>query len=267
MFALMSELCGILPRGVIIPFFGFHMRRMTRDLPDLVIRRLVDLVFDMLSETFQAHPAEPWRLLYPAIVLIAGYADQFSEFDYMRMSEAVARTIPDVHARAENDGGVQWLVVLQLPAPLAISIAPLDGSKSTILACFLLALFLKGFEEDMGGDLLRGVSVADEVAITVADIREAPQDLKPFIEGSLENRPCAVSRPVDVHRDDLGVPTAVFLADSFMAEIEVGEGKGGALQALLGLSVIEIAFRLMHGSIDIEALQPKAVKLVRQSIS
>jgi tetratricopeptide (TPR) repeat protein len=256
-----------LPHTAILPIFGLHIARTTRALPITISRRLTDLVFQELRNVAIERPDEPWRFLYPTIVLVAGTARALSVFDLRRISDLIASTIRDIAARPEPDGGTQWLVTLSLPSPVAISVLPLDDTKQTILASLLLVAFLKGFELDLRREFFAGVVVASEMQVVVADATSMPPDIQSFVSDSLEAQPCVVSRPTNIEVDRPEYPTSVFLGSSFLDELFVGKGRGGSLQILFGLALKEIVFRLLRGTVDLDALAPKVVKLVRQSIS
>jgi hypothetical protein len=267
MYDLLPDVFRGLPSTAILPFFGLHLGRMTNDLPALVTRRLVDLIFKMVEGIARENPRDHWRLLYPTIVLAAGCATALTVYDYVRIGEAVTNAVPDVTARPEFDGGARWVVILSLPAPVAISILPMDDTKSTTLACLLLALFLKGFEAELSRELFQGVTLMPELTIMVADATCMPQDLRPFVADALKNAPCVVTRPTNLVEDKPDLPTNVFLSETFISELVIGEGRGGALQVLFGFTLIEVAYRLLRGTVDPDALSPKVVKLVRHSVS
>ena len=93
-----------------------------------------------------------------------------------------------------------------------------------------------------------------------------PDDLKGTILQAMGDSPCQTSRPTNVEGDSADMPTYIFLNGNIFDSMNVGEGKGGALQIMLGCAAIEVAHRLLNGAIELAVLQPKIVKLIRSSI-
>jgi tetratricopeptide (TPR) repeat protein len=267
MFEPIPSLLRLLPSATIIPFFGFHLARLVNDLPVPVTRRVVDLIFSSLIEVFKERPHEEWRLLFPTLVMAAGCAKALTIYDYVRIGEAVSDQVIDLLCQPEMDGGARWIVTLSLSSPVAISIVPVDNKESTALAGLLLALFLKGFETELARDLFQGVRIGSELSIMIGESSSLPEDIQKHVNKSLKDRSCVVSRPNNIHDDSPDLPTNVFLSDSFLDELIVGKGRGGALQLLLGMTLIEVSFRLLRGAVDLDVLTPKVVQLVRRSIS
>ena len=257
----------VLPQEVILPFMGYHLRLTTNHLPPLIIRRLVDLILQDLKVVAVDSAGEQWRFLYPVLMLATSCATSLTNQDYLRIAEAVSECTPNVYAKPERDGGAIWTVELSLPAPIAITIAPMDDKPATTLACLQLALFLKGFEVDLSRDLLGGIALLSELTIIVACAEAMPEDIKTLVLPHLDGVPCYVAPLTSGADDDSAIPTNVFLANDFMGGLSVEAGRGGSLQALLGFTLNEIIYRLLRGTVDPETLRPKLVKLVRRSIS
>jgi len=256
-----------LPREVMIPFLGYHIRTMVKDLPPPIVRRMADLCFAQIRASGIEGDRQPWRILYPTLVVAAGCAKSLTNQDFLRFAEAISQDMAGLSAVPEHDGGARWYVELDLPEPVALTIYPLDDSKPTTLACLLLALFLKGFEADLGKDLLAGAAMVAEVPIQIANFETMPEDLRPFVAGSIADQPCVATRLTEGSIEDRSTPTLVFLAPEFLDRMSVGEGKGGSLQVLAGYTALEVALRILGDTISPEELGPKMVKLVRRSIS
>ena len=79
----------------------------------------------------------------------------------------------------------------------------------------------------------------------------------------LEQGSCAVTRPTSFGER---MPTAAVLSANFLENVRFGEREGGALQALFGLTLIEIVYQLLQGQVDEESLRPIIVNLVRQTM-
>ncbi len=262
-----SDAVRALPHETILPFVGHHLRMMTDGLPPRIVRRVVDLVLRDVKSVAAESPDGQLRFLYSTLMLATGCAASLTNQDYLRIAEAVSDLTPGVYAKPERDGGAIWTVELSMPTPIAITLAPMDDSAATTLACLQLALFLKGFEADLSRDLLGGIALLSELTIMVAFVEKMPEDLKHSVLPHLVDVPCCVTRLTPGPDDDSAVPTSVFLSKDYMIGLTVGAGRGGSFQALVGLTLNEVVYRLLRGTVDLETLRPKLVRLVRRSIS
>jgi tetratricopeptide (TPR) repeat protein len=148
----------------------------------------------------------------------------------------------------------------------------LDAAKSYIDA----ASVLNGMHRDerMFGLALEGLFIfSDETkpvefvrALYVLCDKEVKFDAKklPLID-NLYNSIWPITRVTDIN--DTQVPTVVFCRDDIADHWEAGKRGGGAMQILLGLTLMEIAYRILGGEVDLEVLRPKIVRIVRQTIS
>lgn len=97
-----------------------------------------------------------------------------------------------------------------------------------------------------------------------------PPDLRRVVDEDLRlgevlaKDACAVTRPTDFQQV---CPTVVFLGSRFLQGIAFGEGRGGSLQTLFGLTLVELTFQLLRGEVEMEAIRPKVLSLVKKTLS
>lgn len=169
--------------------------------------------------------------------------------------------------RNTAESGTFWYVELNYDSPVLLTIFAMDDKLHSELAALVIALFMKGFENDFRKEIFGGIPLRSELALEITDVASMPDDIKAPVVEALAESPCQASRPVQIELDDGKTPTYIFLAGDIFSDMKVGEGRGGPLQILVGLAAIEVAHRLLRGSIELNVLQPKLVKLVRNSIS
>lgn len=262
--APLPDILDRLPQNAMLPFLGVHFRLMFSTLPQSVGRHVFERVFETICKSTPNESPDAWRVVYPTLMLIAAGGRALSVFDISRLSIAIADKVDGVSVRSTS--GV-WYVSLRFDGPVMITLTQMDDERHSALACLVLALFLKGFEDDFRKELFGGISLRPELEISVTDVSSAPIDIQDIIRGPMGTSPCQSSRPVSIADDDPTIPTYIFLNGDIFADMTVGEGRGGALQILIGLTAFEAAYRLLNGQVDAETLRPKLVRLVRNSIS
>jgi hypothetical protein len=190
-----------------------------------------------------------------------------TRYDLHRISLAIDKAIPGLIVRNTAESGTFWYVELNYDSPVLLTIFAMDDKLHSELAALVIALFMKGFENDFRKEIFGGIPLRSELALEITDVASMPDDIKAPVVEALAESPCQASRPVQIELDDGKTPTYIFLAGDIFSDMKVGEGRGGPLQILVGLAAIEVAHRLLRGSIELNVLQPKLVKLVRNSIS
>jgi hypothetical protein len=186
-----------------------------------------------------------------------------------RLARAISGSSHDIYTREERDGTRVWTVVLELRRRVAVSIACMDNSAETNTAAFALAVFAKAFEHELSSELIGDADTSDELLIQVGHIDRVPKEMRSLLEGTLgigetlREQHCAVTRPTDFASP---VPTAVFVNSSFFDALSFGEGSAGSLQMLFAFSLIEIAYQLLRGQVELDAIQPKITSLVRMTL-
>jgi len=127
---------------------------------------------------------------------------------------------------------------------------------------------MKAFEKELYEEVIGGEASIDELMIHICSFDEMPVDLRQTVSRTmgldkiLSGQPCTVSRPTDFKEIS---PTCVFLSNSFLKEVSFGRQGGSALQVLLGLTLVEVAFQLLQGEVEMDTIRPKVVSLVRRA--
>jgi hypothetical protein len=209
-------------------------------------------------------------VLYAGIVLSSLLKERMHPFLHSRLAQSVMLSVEDVFVREEGGGSRIWTVVLNLGRRVIVTISSLDDTPETNLASFALAMFIKAFQGELDKELLGGGAGVDELMIHIVHFDHMPEDLRRLANQNLDlgdmlaKQPCAVSRPSDF--EDAS-PTLVFLSSAFFEGISFGEGRGGSLQILFGLTLVELTFQLLRGQVEMEAIKPKVSSLVRRTMS
>jgi len=145
----------------------------------------------------------------------------------------------------------------------------IDDNLETALVTTLLVLFLKGFEDEIQRQVILASNVrVREVAVSVMDVSTFRDHVTrdPKFVLPTEEHPCAVSRPTNPKARDK-VPTIVICRDDISRHWHAGRREGSAVQILFGLTLVEIVWQLFEGEIELDALHPRVVSVVRKSIS
>jgi hypothetical protein len=214
------------------------------------------------------HAAETWRSLYPGFLLPYLSQDSRGLEVFRRLALASTKSVPGLDVRYSHNDDCIWTATLDLEEPITISLLAMDDSPTTAAGIQCLAIFLKAFESEIGAII--GTTEVNELSLQMANFDDMPEDLKSAsrelldLEDTLKSQTCAVSRTDDFSGE---TPTIVFLGGAFLEEATTGEGVGGSMQALFGLTLIEIIYRCFGGQVNHEEIRPKIVTLVRQTIS
>ena len=267
--AFFDSLLAILPEldeTVAIPVLGLHCGTLLKNAPDFVAPSLVGKILDDAAANPDIND-NPWRLLFLALVLCASCpADQLSIFQLAKISELISKKVEGLVYKPAGDGAAFWVVSIDIGRPVIFSIQQIDDRPDTNLATMFLALFLKGFENQIRENILSGmVPARREMAISLGSYAEMPNDLQEILAPHLDDTFCAVTRPSDIADDQL--PTFVCCREDIGDEWGVSSGKGGSLQVLLGYTILEIIYAMLHGEVELETLKPKIVSVVRETIS
>jgi len=270
--ALVGALIERVPRGALIRLLGGHLHEVWSHLPEVMRGALVAAVVNVVGELARdrRNRSESWRVLYSGIVLSYLLKDMTHPFLHHRLVLSTMLNVEDVFVREEGNGSRTWTVVLNLGRRVTVSIVPLDETPETNLASFALAMFIKGFEVELGRELIGGGSAVDELTIFICHIDHLPEDMRRLgdqnlrLTEELAGQPCVVSRPTHFEQ---AAPTVVFLSPTFLDAIAFGEGRGGSLQMLFGLTLVEVTFQLLRGQVEMEAIRPKVISLVGRTLS
>lgn len=266
LYGLTGQMISRLERSIAIPVFGFHFATMFSKVPPLVARHLFGRILDEFFSKTEGDQ-ESWRLLFLSLVLCAAFkSNELRPFDLAQLSERISKKINGLTYKPRPGGGGHWVLTLSLREKVICSINQLDDSVDTTMAAMFIAFFLKGFEEKIVSEILVGVTpTRRELNVMVANIAEMPEDIRSFVSPHLNGNFCAVTRPTSP--DDDTAPTLVSCEEHIGDNWGVGEGRGGALQSILGLTLLELVYSMAHGEIELETLKPKIVSVIRETIS
>lgn len=269
-FQLIAPIIAQTPRGKLVRILGLHFGRMYSNLPPLLRTQLLEVLTEILDNQSrdQDQPVEPWRLLYAGLLAPFLSRDNQRPNSHRRLASAISRQVPGLDVRHMANGDDIWTVVLELDQPVVLTIFPLDETIEASVAALSLALFFKSFETEIK-DIV-GQSGLVEIAVHVARFDQMPDGVREMavkmfnLESLLDDQGSAVTRTTDFSGE---TPMMVFLHPDFLARTRAGEGRGGSLQYLFGLAMVELVFLLLRGQVDHDEIRPKVVSLVRKTLS
>jgi hypothetical protein len=270
-FELIGPMILLLPRGALMPLLGAHLQHIRLHIPPAFHPALTAQVIDIIQSCAKddAVRGSNWRLLQAGLVSVFLLKSDPRHFLHAKLADMVSRAVNGLDSREIAEGDRIWTIVIELNQPVTITIETLDNSEAAQLAVFALALFLKAFEREFR-DQLVAQPFAHEILVQVASydclpesVREAADKMTGLGE-ALAEQTSVVTRPTEFSDDTL---TFIALGTNFLDEIVFGEGVGGALQYLFGLTVIEIVYQLLRGEVDDKEIRPKVVSLIRKTLS
>lgn len=243
-----------------IRLFGLHFRLMFTKLPEAVARFLFGQVLKQLSA--QTKDAEPWRILFPAMPLLASIPqDGLALCHLVQLGDRIQDRISGLHFRFKREGS-SWVVGLDLREPALVTITCLDGRIDTFTASALLAMFFKGFEQSIAQMLSIPALPRRELDIYVGNIESMPQDMISYFPPDFTI--CAVTRPSEFAIDD---PTFVICREDIGKQWRAGTGSPSAVQGLLGEVLIEVVYQFLRGEVDIDVIKPKVIQILEKTLS
>lgn len=257
------------PKGALIHLLGNHLNIVWSKVPTPIRRGVVATIvndFNNFAKKME-EPVKPWRVLYSAIVIATLMKDTKLPYAHHRLATSIAAYVNDIFVREEGEGLRRWTLILNLGQRVTVTIATLDSTPASNLAMFSLAMFMKAFEDDLS-DLIGGEVATNELIIQIALFSEMPEDLRKMTQkissgdNLIEDSHCTVSRPTGFGESS---PTIIFLGASFLKDVSFGSQRGNSLPLLFGLTLIEIAYQLLRGEVEIETIRSKVVSLVRKA--
>ncbi len=268
--ALISSIVERAPRGGLITALSAHLGAIWSRLPILMKRGLAATSVEILRDFANGPVAssQAWRVLYAGIALASILKSTSNPYLHHRLADSVTRNVGDIFFREDGTGSRVWTVVLSIKRRVALTILPLDDSPASNLACFVLAVFVKAFEAELSDELIGGETQVDELMLQVASFDRMPEEMRTLaseligLAEMLSTQACAVSRPSNFTDTS---PTFVFLASDFLEQVSVRNEGGSALEQLLGLTLTELTFQLLRGQVEMDAIRPKIVSLVRRA--
>jgi hypothetical protein len=248
----------------------YHARLLFSDMPRPFLRRVYLLAMRGLFSKEQQEILPLKRLRAALALSMALPRDTLRLGDIADVADFITHSDSAVSFRAHHDGAAHWTVELPLGKPVIVAVLQLDDRPDVALVTLCLVLILAAFAPDILEDVLSGSSpVRDEASIQVCNFSEAQAVLgRELLEAvglkSLAGG-CAVTRATDV-RADASAPVFVITSDKLTENWLVGSGKANDGQELFAKVLVELVFFLQAGEIELEALRPKIVHLVRQTI-
>jgi tetratricopeptide (TPR) repeat protein len=258
------------PKAAFISLLGLHLGTAWSGLSPVMQRGFAQAGVEKLrhfAHTPEAN-SEPWRVLYAGIALASLMKHTEQPYLHHRLADSVVRNVQDIYFREDGEGSRVWTVVLNLDRRVTLTVLPLDNSAASNLACFVLAVFVKAFDKELYTELVGSGSDVDELLVEVASIDEMPSEVRELagkavaLDQVLSTQACVATRPSGFTRTS---PTFVFLASDFIEQVSVLREGGHALELLLALTLTELAFQLLRGQVEMEAIRPKIVSLVRRA--
>lgn len=265
---LFRQLAVAVPRQELIHLMGLHLMVLFDYVPAPFHGGLAILTARTMVEMAKKQQLPPWRLLQSVIPVAAALSKSGSRFVFSELAQAICASDSSVFYRNDEDGAQLWTLSMNWGRPVTISIAPMDDSLATQVACLALAGFFKAFEGAIASELPIQDPAASEVAISVFSFDRAPSDLQEMLKAQgvlemLEGGGCSVTRPVDF--EDM-TPTIITIAPDFLEHINLGVPPAGAFQKLFAPTAIELIYQLLKGQVDLDAIRPKVISIVRKTV-
>lgn len=268
--ALIRPMVSTVPHAALVRLLGVHLATIRSNLPPYFMPPLVEAVLNEFQWAIgDGKSVGSYRVLHAALVLVCLLKDDSRPFLRSKLAHQISKAVDGLYARDVSADEIVWTVVLKLNRSVVVTIAPLDDAPTTVFATFILAFFIKAFEDDLLRELVPNPNT-DELFVNVCSHSEIPEDFKLLLDSTLRTgeilseQSCVVTRPT-FYADD--TPTCVVLSPKFLDEMVFGEGVGGSLQLLCGLTLVELVFQLLQGEVETEELRPKIVSLIRKTLS
>lgn len=256
-------------RNHLMVALGIHFRRMFEPAPLPAARYLIGKLLSVMLYAPERGILPDERLLAMVPLIAAAPSGVWKPGDIVQLGERLFSAVSGIAFKAQPDGAVHWVVRLGLATPVVCSVQQVDTEPSTALVATLLVLFLRGFQDEIQRQVVLSSSLPRrEIAIQVLGTKAFKEHVTsdPTLELPSEERPCVVSRPTSP-KDRESVPTVVICHDDIAQHWHAGRGSGSAIQLVFGLTLLEIVYQLFEGEVDMEALRPKIVSVVRRSIA
>jgi tetratricopeptide (TPR) repeat protein len=266
LYARFLEILPNLPQTKIIDVLGLHFRLLFEGLSKLESRYL----FSILSRDIVARDSsskEVWQLLFPILPLLTSATNSsISNFEIVTLADSLHKNIDGISFKPRVDGSSNWTVELSGKNPVSFTIAQIDNENDSAICAMILALFLKGFEKDIEYQFASDEGFfCNEISIQICSASELTGTTEEMIRPALRDAPCTVSSLSDI--SDLETPTIIFCREDIAESWEAGTGKGSSIQLLIGLTLTEIAYRLLGGEVERETLRPKVLEILRKTVS
>lgn len=266
LFYRVPGLLNAVDRSHTLPLLGLHFHTLFQDAPPPLAKFLLRKIIDVMLTARGKHHGGTNSLLALIPLLAAVRTNSLTMSDVVYIGDQISRAFPVFSFKPHSDGAAHWVVRLDFSTPVTCSIQQIDDRVETSLVVMFLALFLKGFEQEIQQSIiLSPVLPQNEIAITVISLSEHKQLISESTDIP-DGLPCVVTRPTNP-KDPSRVPTHVIYRDDISSKWHAGQRRGSELQSLFGMTLLEIVYQLFEGAVDLKSIQPSIVSVVRRSIS
>lgn len=265
-FRTLLALVPKIEEAIAIQVLGRHCGTIFRNLPPFVAPHFLDKILRSTARVAGIEQKSPQLLSLAIVACALCPASRIGVYEIALWAELISSKVDGLVFKPASDGASSWVFTIDIGEPVLISVQQIDDRADTGLAAMFIAFFLKLFEGRIREEIFSGmIPVRRELSIAICNYDEIPRDLQPYVEDHIAEKVCAVSRPTDIKDDS--VPTMVWCRADIGDDWGVGSGKGGSMQTLLGYVMLEVAYSLLHGEVELETLSPKIVSVVRHTIS
>ncbi len=271
-----------------------QLDELVGSLPDLVEHFPVDLVFEMAAYharlLFDDLPAPLARQAYlrsvRAIAIRNGNSqlttkglrailaltmavpsETISTADLVNVAEDIARGTKSASFRAHHDGAAHWAIDLNFGGPTIVTLSQLDDQSDVALVTLCLAMMLLSYCDEVSADVLSNIPpTRTEANIQVVSHGEAKKNISLEAIGLTEMPDSsAVSRTTNP-KQDASLPIVVFARGDLTSSWLIGKNRGNSGQILFAKVIVELAYHLYAGEIELDLLYPKVIALVKKTV-
>jgi len=261
-----GAVCRAVSLTSLLDIAAYHARFVFDTIPRPVARRALRTMMASLLALPSGELGSEKKLRAAIAITMALPPGTLTLNDVAFVGRAISKYC-ELSFRASPDGTPHWGIEIALGRPVFISISQIDDNPDVAIVTLCIALVLASYAPDVYSEVLAGTSVVrSEGDVQVMNYDEAKKHLPLAAAGlsSLDGS-SAVTRATDA-KTDVSVPILVFVSTDLTKEWLVGEGKGNAGQVLFAQVLVELLYHLQAGEIELEALYPKVVELVKKTV-
>lgn len=262
----------VLPTNRVIDFAGLIFRIALSKMPPIYATRIMKKLFEKLKLSSKEAAGNRNLILTVATFLTSVPIQGLTIKSIVEIAEELSEQIDGLYVKPRQDGSLHITLRLDFDTPVICTVGQLDDRTDIALTTLVLALLLKGLEREIQTELLLVERVPrSEVSIQMVNVDELVRQIGPTLltRAGLElpmREACSVTRasqPISEGQIPLITICRGDLADGW----QPGYRKGGSLQVLLGLVLIEFVHFLFGGDVDLETIRPKIVSVVQKTMS
>lgn len=267
LFTRLLDLIRAVNREHSVGLVVLHTHLMLDGLPTPVSHFLFERSARAICEEVDSAGVDAWRRLFPLLALLSAVpANAIGIQDMVSISEHLSEKTPSFYFSVRADGLPTWVFTLELAHPVICSITAIDNSAESAVVSLALMLFLKGFEAEIGSQVVgTAPATRQEVQIYVMSAENIPDSIKKFVEPHLSDQICTVSRPTHPG-DSNSVPTMVYFKPGITGSSSWNQQEIAGLEVLFGYALLEVVYQIFQGEVDLDVLAPKIARLVRQNV-